>query len=65
LEIVSRVAKLDAETIRMIVRDLPPQRCLVVGDLVGNFPLVVNVRSLEVQTLGATRYFFEDQLAVA
>ena len=65
LEIVSRVAKLDAETIRMIVRDLPPQRCLVVGDLVGNFPLVVNVRSLDVQTLGATRYFFQDQLAVA
>ena len=65
LEIVSRVAKLDAETIRFIVRDLPPQRCLVIGDLVGNFPLVVNVRSLEVQTLGATRYFFQDQLAVA
>jgi hypothetical protein len=48
----------------MIVRDLPPQRCLAVGDLVGNFPLVVNVRSLEVQTLGATRYFFQDELAV-
>ena len=65
LEIVSKVAKLDAETIRMIVRDLPPQRCLAVGDLVGNFPLVVNVRSLEVQTLGATRYFFQDEPAVA
>ena len=48
----------------MIVRDLPPHRCLVVGDIVGNFPLVVNVRPLEVQTLGATRYFFQDQVAV-
>jgi DNA helicase HerA-like ATPase len=63
LEIVSKVAKLDGETIRMIIRDLPPQRCLAVGDLVGNFPMVINVRSLEVQTLGATRYFFQDQLA--
>lgn len=65
LEIVSKVAKVDADTIRMIVRDLPPHRCLVIGDIVANFPLVVNVRPLEVQTLGATRYFFENQLAVA
>lgn len=65
LEIVSKVAKVDADTIRMIVRDLPPHRCLAIGDIVANFPLVVNVRPLEVQTLGATRYFFENQLAVA
>ena len=65
LEIVSKVAKVDADTIRMIVRDLPPHRCLMIGDIVANFPLVVNVRPLEVQTLGATRYFFENQLAVA
>jgi hypothetical protein len=65
LEVVSKVAKVDADTIRMIVRDLPPYRCLVVGDLVCNFPLVVNVRPLEVQTLGATRFFFEDQVALA
>jgi len=65
LEIVSKVAKVDADTIRMIVRDLPPHRCLVIGDIVANFPLVVNVRPLEVQTLGATRYFFERQVAVA
>ena len=65
LEIVSKVAKVDADTIRMIVRDLPPHRCLMIGDVVANFPLVVNVRPLEVQTLGATRYFFENQLALA
>jgi DNA helicase HerA-like ATPase len=65
LEIVSKVAKVDAETIRMIVRDLPPHRCLIIGDVVANFPLVVNIRPLELQTLGATRYFFESQLAVA
>jgi hypothetical protein len=65
LEIVSKVAKVDADTIRMVVRDLPPHRCLVVGDIVANFPLVVNVRPLDVQTLGATRYFFENQVAIA
>jgi hypothetical protein len=65
LEIVSKVAKVDADTIRMVVRDLPPHRCLVIGDVVANFPMVINVRPLEIQTLGATRYFFKDQLAVA
>ena len=38
LDIVSKVAKVDAETIRMIVRDLPPHRCVMVGDIVANFP---------------------------
>ena len=65
LEVVSKVAKVDADTIKLIVRDLPPHRCLVVGDMVGNFPLVVNVKPLDVQTMGATRYFFQDQLAAA
>ena len=65
LDVVSKVAKVDADTIRMVVRDLPPRRCLAVGDVVADFPLVFNVRQLEVQTLGATRYFFEDQLTVA
>jgi len=65
LEVVSKVAKVDADTIRMVVRDLPPRRCLVIGDIVANFPLVIDVRPLEIQTLGATRYFFNDQLAVA
>jgi len=64
LDIVSKVAKVDADTIRMVVRDLPPHRCLVIGDIVANFPLVVNVRPLEIQTLGATRYFFKDELAL-
>jgi DNA helicase HerA-like ATPase len=65
LEVVSKVAKVDGDTIRMVVRDLPPHRCLVIGDVVANFPLVINVRPLEIQTLGATRYFFKDQLALA
>jgi uncharacterized protein len=62
LDIVSKVAKVDADTIKMIVRDLPPRRCLAIGDVVANFPLVVNVRQLEVQTLGRTRYFFENPI---
>ena len=62
LDVVSRVAKVDTDTIHMVVRDLPPHRCLVIGDIVANFPLVINVRPLEIQTLGATRYFFRDEV---
>jgi hypothetical protein len=65
LEIVSKLAKVDAETIKMIVRDLPPHNCLVIGDIVANFPLVIRVRPLEVQTLGATRHFFEKEVLAA
>ena len=62
LEVVSKVAKVDTDTVKLVVRDLPPRRCLVVGDMVGNFPLVIDVKPLDVQTMGGTRYFFQDQI---
>jgi len=60
LDAVSKVAKIDAESLRLIVRDLPAHNCLVVGDIVKGFPVVVNVKPLEVQTMGQTRHFFQD-----
>jgi len=60
LETVSKVAKIDGETVKLIARDLPPHHCLVIGEAVKNFPLVVNVRSLNVETMGETRFFFKD-----
>ncbi|MBS7623076.1 ATP-binding protein [Candidatus Bathyarchaeota archaeon] len=60
LEAVSRVAKIDGESLRLIVKDLPAHRCLVVGDIVRDFPVVINVDPLEVQTMGQTRHFFQD-----
>lgn len=60
LDIVSKAAKIDAESVRNLVKDLPPHHCLVVGEAVQNFPLVVNVRPLDVETMGKTRYFFDD-----
>jgi len=60
LDAVSKVAKIDAESLRLIVKDLPVHNCLVVGDIVRNFPVVVNVEPLNVQTMGQTRKFFQD-----
>jgi DNA helicase HerA-like ATPase len=58
LEVVSRAARVDAETVKSIARDLPPHHCLVLGRVVRDFPIVVKVRALDVKTMGETRLFF-------
>jgi len=58
LETVSRAAKVDAETVKLIARDLPPHYCLVLGKAVKDFPIVAKIRSLDIQTMGQTRLFF-------
>jgi len=61
LEIISRAAKVDVETAVSIVRDLPPRRCLFLGAVVKDFPIVVKVRDLDVQARGETRLFFAEK----
>jgi len=61
LETVSRAARVDSETVKSIAQDLPPHRCLILGKAVEDFPMVVTVRALDVQTMGQTRLFFTDR----
>ena len=61
LETVSKAAKVDAETVKLIARDLPPRYCLVLGKVVKDFPIVAKVRSLDIQTMGQTRLFFTNK----
>lgn len=58
LDVVSRAARVDAETVRSIARDLPPHHCLTLGRVVRDFPMVTRVRSLDLKTMGETRLFF-------
>jgi len=58
LQAISRAARADAETAISIVRDLPPHYCLVLGQVVKDFPIVVKIRPLNIKTMGQTRYFF-------
>ncbi|MCW4045724.1 MAG: ATP-binding protein [Candidatus Bathyarchaeota archaeon] len=60
LDVVSRAARVDAETVRSIARDLPPQHCLTLGHVVRDFPMVARVRTLDLKTMGETRLFFKD-----
>ncbi len=58
LEIVSRAAKVDVETVKSIARDLPLHHCLILGKVVKDFPITIKVRTLNVRTKGQTRLFF-------
>jgi len=58
LEVVSRAARVDAETVKSIARDLPPHHCLTLGRVVHDFPMVTRIRALDLKTLGETRLFF-------
>jgi len=60
LDVVSRAARVDAETVKLIARDLPPHYCLSLGKAVRDFPIVVKVKALDVKTMGETRLFFKD-----
>jgi DNA helicase HerA-like ATPase len=59
LDVVSRAARVDAETVRSIARDLPPHHCLTLGRVVKDFPMMVKVKPLDIKTLGETRLFFK------
>ena len=61
LQIISRAARADAETITSIVRDLPSHHCLLLGKVVKDFPIIVKIRSLNVKTMGQTRFFFAEK----
>jgi DNA helicase HerA-like ATPase len=60
LDVVSRAARVDAETVRSIARDLPPHHCLTLGRVVRDFPMVARVRAIDLKTMGETRLFFKD-----
>ncbi len=60
LDVVSRAARVDAETVKAIARDLPPHYCLALGKVVRDFPMVTKVKALDLKTMGETRLFFKD-----
>lgn len=58
LDVVSRAARVDADTVRSIARDLPPHYCLALGRVVRDFPIVARIKALDLKTMGETRLFF-------
>ncbi|MDW8360549.1 MAG: hypothetical protein RMK31_08230, partial [Candidatus Caldarchaeum sp.] len=60
LEKIARVSKVDAETVRTLVKKMPPRYCLVMGRVVSDIPLMVKVRPSGLMTMGATKLFFRN-----
>lgn len=58
LDYLAKASRVDAETVKRIVKALPPRRCLVIGRVVNDLPVVVKIRDLSIKTMGETRLFF-------
>ena len=58
IEAIGKGAKADSDTIRYLVRGIPTRRCLLLGNVVKDLPLMVDVEQLDVRTMGETRLFF-------
>src|SRR5207249_5000799 len=58
IETIGKVAKSDSETIRSLIKGTPARRCLLLGNVVHDLPLMVDVEQLDVRTMGETRMFF-------
>ncbi len=65
LALVSQASMVDSDTIKAIVRTLPPRMCLALGHVVNNLPVVVSVSPFDSPSSGVTRRFFDSQSTTA
>jgi len=62
LEKIARVAMIDTDTVKSLVRNLPQRTCLAIGKVVANLPIMVKVSQTETLNLGETRFFFNETI---
>lgn len=60
LSLVSQASMVDSDTVRAIVRSLPKRICLLIGSMVNNLPILVNVDPFDSPATGTTRRFFDE-----
>ena len=61
LEKIARVTMIDTETVKSMVKNLPPRTCLILGRAVANLPVIVKISQMKTITLGETRLFFNSE----
>jgi Helicase HerA, central domain len=64
LGLVSQASMADVDTVKAIVRTLPPRMCLLLGHSVRNLPVIVSIDPFDSPPTGTTRRFFEERIAV-
>jgi DNA helicase HerA-like ATPase len=62
LEKIAKVSLVDSESVKSIVRTLPPRHCMVIGNVVNNLPVVIRTIEEEMLMLGETRRFFKSSI---
>ncbi|MEM3382497.1 MAG: ATP-binding protein [Nitrososphaerales archaeon] len=60
LETISRASTTDSDTIKSIVKMLPPRTCMILGKVVNDLPVIISVKPTDMLTLGETIFFFKD-----
>jgi len=65
LNLVSQASMAEADTVRAIVRTLPPRMCLLLGYAVRNLPILVSVDPFDSPASGTTRRFFKDAIELS
>ncbi|RLI05063.1 hypothetical protein DRO26_03290 [Candidatus Bathyarchaeota archaeon] len=58
LNVISKVAKVDGETMKSIANSLEPHHCLTIGQITREVPVVIKIKELDIKTMGETRKFF-------
>jgi len=62
LSLVAQASMVDTDTVKSIVRTLPPRMCLVLGHAVNNLPVLVSVDEFDSPPSGITRRFFDSRV---
>jgi len=62
LETIARFSTVDSDTVKSIVKTLPPRTCIVLGKAVNELPIIVEVKPTDILTLGETNLFFKDYI---
>ena len=65
LALVAQASIADTDTVKAIVRTLPPRMCLLMGHVVNNLPVIVSVDPFDSPASGTTRRFFEEAIEVS
>ncbi|MCP8312433.1 MAG: DUF87 domain-containing protein [Candidatus Methylarchaceae archaeon HK02M1] len=64
LEAISRVSTADSDTVKSIVKTLPPRTCMVLGKAVNELPVILEVNPTDMLTLGETNLFFKNYVKI-
>lgn len=64
IELVSKASMVDAETVKSIVRTLPPRSCLSLGKMVNDLPVILDIKESNWMSLGETKLFFREPMRI-